>query len=104
MITSPPRSIAVTVSPGMPSTSRGIMAPPMEALLDASEATTPSMIPVPNFSGSLLLCRATLYAMMLEVPPPIPGRMPIPIPISEERIRFQSWPAASAGLKPKPLI
>jgi hypothetical protein len=26
-------------------------APPMLALLDVSDATTPSMIPVPNFSG-----------------------------------------------------
>ena len=56
----PPRMMAVTVSPGIPRVSSGISAPPMEALLDVSEATIPSMQPVPNFSGCLLCCLATL--------------------------------------------
>ena len=46
-----PSNMAVGPSPGMPRASSGIMAPPMEALLEVSEATTPSMMPVPNFSG-----------------------------------------------------
>ena len=47
----PPSRIAVTASPGMPSVSSGIMAPPMPALLAVSLATTPSMVPLPNLSG-----------------------------------------------------
>src|SRR5574344_2347844 len=42
----PPKIIAVTVSPGIPNVSKGIKAPPMEALLEVSEAITPSMQPV----------------------------------------------------------
>ena len=42
-----------SVSPGMPSASRGIMAPPIVALLAVSEATTPSMMPVPYSSRCL---------------------------------------------------
>jgi hypothetical protein len=30
---------------------RGSMAPPIDALLKLSDATMPSIIPVPNFSG-----------------------------------------------------
>ena len=43
--------IAQTVLPGMESVSSGMSAPPMVALFAVSEATTPSMMPVPNFSG-----------------------------------------------------
>ena len=35
----------------MPNVNRGINAPPTLALFAVSDATTPSMIPVPNFSG-----------------------------------------------------
>ena len=37
----PPRIIAVTVSPGIPKVRSGINAPPIDALLDVSEATIP---------------------------------------------------------------
>ena len=52
-IRSAPSMIAVTMSPGMPSAIIMIKAPPAVALLADSEATTPSAIPVPNFSGVL---------------------------------------------------
>ena len=45
--------MAVTPSPGMPSTSKGIIAPPMVALLAVSVATIPSGQPLPNSSGCL---------------------------------------------------
>ena len=47
----PPNNIAVAGSPGIPSDKRGIIAPPIVPLFALSDATTPSIIPVPNFSG-----------------------------------------------------
>lgn len=58
-----PRRTAVAPSPGIPKVRRGIIAPPTEALFEVSEATTPSGIPVPNFSGYLDLLFITLYAI-----------------------------------------
>ena len=49
--------------------------------LDASEATIPSGIPVPNFSGRLENFFAWSYAMMLAALPPIAGRTPITMPM-----------------------
>ena len=46
-----PNSTAVTESPGTPSDSSGIIAPPEQPLFALSVAATPSGIPVPNFSG-----------------------------------------------------
>ena len=48
-----PIMTAAVPEPGTPRTSSGIMAPPVAALLALSGAATPSMIPVPNFSGCL---------------------------------------------------
>ena len=45
--------MAITVSPGMPRVSMGIMAPPVTALLAASAARMPSMEPLPYSSGCL---------------------------------------------------
>ena len=42
---------AVAGEKGIPSESRGTIAPAVAALLAASGAATPSMTPVPNFSG-----------------------------------------------------
>lgn len=50
-----PSKTAVTVSPGIPRVRRGTKVPPIQALFDDSEATRPSIIPVPNFSGCLEL-------------------------------------------------
>ena len=52
-IRNPPNIIAVTPSPGIPSTRSGIIAPPMVALFADSVATIPSGLPLPNFSGCL---------------------------------------------------
>ena len=50
---------------------------------------TPSIIPVPNFSGyfddDLALAYATMFAIVL----PTPGRIPIKVPIKELLARFQ---------------
>lgn len=43
--------IAVAAPPGIPRVSMGAMDPPVAALSADSEAATPSMAPVPNFSG-----------------------------------------------------
>ena len=51
----PTSTIAVTESPGMPSTRAGIHAPPTAALLALVGATTPSSQPWPNFSGCRLI-------------------------------------------------
>ena len=50
-IKSAPSMIAVTMSPGIPSAIMVISAPPAVPLLAASEAITPSGMPVPYFSG-----------------------------------------------------
>ena len=46
-----PSSSAVTALDGMPSDSMGIIAPATAALFAASGPATPSITPVPNFSG-----------------------------------------------------
>ena len=46
-----PSRIAVVSLPGIPRVNVGTIAPPLEALLAASDAATPSSIPVPNSSG-----------------------------------------------------
>ena len=43
--------MAATESPGTPRVSMGMKAPAQIELLAASEAATPSIMPVPNFSG-----------------------------------------------------
>jgi hypothetical protein len=46
-----PIMMAVVALPGIPRARRGIIAPPVAALLAVSGAATPSIMPVPNFSG-----------------------------------------------------
>ncbi|SCI67656.1 Uncharacterised protein [uncultured Blautia sp.] len=87
----------------MPKVSKGIMAPPMVALLADSEATTPSIMPVPNFSGVLDLFLITVYANRLDVAPPMPGKTPMPVPISAEIRKFHFWLKNSFRVKPNPL-
>ena len=101
-IIKPPSSIAVAMSPGMPRVSRGTIAPPTEALFAVSVATTPSMIPVPNFSGYLEWLLAELYARRFEVDPPRPGRIPMPRPISALRKKLTSCSLNSFRVNPKP--
>ena len=48
-----PKSMAAGGLPGIPMESKGIMAPPIQALLATSEAMMPSSEPFPNFSGVL---------------------------------------------------
>ncbi len=48
-----PSRIAITEFAGMPRVKSGIKAPPVAALFAASGPATPSMAPVPNFSGCL---------------------------------------------------
>ena len=49
----PPSRMAVVGDPGMPRVSMGSMEPVLAALFAASGASTPSTMPVPNFSGFL---------------------------------------------------
>ena len=57
--TSAARRMAVVPLPGMPNVSSGTMAPAVSALFAPSGAATPSMTPVPNFSG----CLDTAFSM-----------------------------------------
>ncbi len=50
---STPIMIAIGRSPGMPSASVGMKAPPATALLEDSEATMPEGVPLPKSSGVL---------------------------------------------------
>jgi len=103
-IINPPKTIAVVVSPGIPKVNRGIIAPPIVALFAVSDATRPLISPLPNFSGVLDCDFATVYAIKFEVPPPIPGRIPIPKPIIADRNALPSCRINSVIVIPKPLI
>ena len=56
---SAPSMTAVVPEPGMPSANIGTIAPVAAALLAASGAATPSITPVPNFSG----CFETFFSV-----------------------------------------
>ena len=99
-----PNNNAVVASPGMPKVIRGTIAPPIDALLAASEAMIPSIIPVPNFSGYLELFFAARYETILESPGPTPGIIPISVPIMLERSKFHFCLKNSAQRNPKPLM
>ena len=76
----------------------------MTALLEVSEATTPSMIPVPYFSGCLEVFLAVIQERIPAVEPPMPGRIPMPVPMRAERSAFHFCPTNSFQVNPKPLI
>ena len=69
MVSAPIRS-AVVESPGIPSAAIGIMEPPIAALLEHSDAHTPSGFPLPKSSGCLDAFFAMEYATRLERPAP----------------------------------
>ena len=50
-IISAPRISAITASPGMPRLMVGMKSPCTEEWVEASGQATPSIMPVPNFSG-----------------------------------------------------
>ena len=64
----------------------GTSEPPMTALFEVSEAIIPSIIPVPNFSGCFERDFSAVYANNPAVLPPMPGNIPITMPIIEEII------------------
>ena len=78
---------AATAVPGIPRVSAGIIADAVSALFAHSEAATPSGSPLPHVSGVLLTRRASLYDKKAAIEPPAPGRMPIQIPMSDDRIQ-----------------
>ncbi len=49
-----PKSIAAGGEPGTPRVKRGMSAPPIQELFAVSAEITPSIVPLPNCSGSLL--------------------------------------------------
>jgi hypothetical protein len=83
-IISAPITIAVTESPGIPSTSAGIHAPPTAALFALVGAITPSSHPVPNSSGFFDVRCATPYAANAAMSAPAPGSAPMNVPISDD--------------------
>jgi hypothetical protein len=69
----------------MPSASVGTMAPPVAELLAASDPATPSMAPFPNSSGLRDQRVASLYPIMEATVAPSAGRMPMKVPMPEDR-------------------
>ena len=88
---SAPRRTAPITLPGIPSEINGIKAPPTVALLAASEAMIPSSLPFPNLSGFLDALLAAIYAARDPMLAPIPGRMPIKVPITDDRMRLKRF-------------
>jgi hypothetical protein len=83
-------STAAGAEPGMPSVSTGMIAPGTQALSPVSAAISPSIDPLPNFSGSLLARFAAAYDDHAATSSPTPGRIPMKVPIRpERRIVFQ---------------
>lgn len=75
-----PMMAAAAGLPGIPMVRRGTKEPPVQPLLAASEAITPSGIPVPNSSGCLERFFAMSYETKLAILPPAAGIIPITIP------------------------
>src|SRR5699024_10113353 len=98
----PPIKTAVTVSQGIPRDSKGISAPPRDALLDDSLAYIPAGLPLPNESGFLELCFVCAYAIKFAPPLPNPGKIPTKVPIAEDLIIFQVFENTSLKLIPNP--
>ena len=69
----------------------GMSVPPVQALLAASDATMPSSHPVPKRSGVRETFRAVVYATIDAMDAPTPGRMPIQIPMAEDRSMLSPW-------------
>src|SRR5512136_1664911 len=77
---SPPNSTAVAPDPGMPRANIGTIAPETAALLEDSGPATPSITPVPNFSGCFETLFSTPYARKEAIVGPDPGMQQIPKP------------------------
>src|SRR5690625_7589879 len=65
----------------MPSVNIGIRLEPHTALLADSAAAIPSTEPLPYFCGSLVVRRASPYAIKAAVLAPKPGKAPIKVPM-----------------------
>ena len=82
-----PRTIAHSELPGIPKAILGSAEPDSFASFEASGARTPSGLPLPKESGSLLEPRAAKYAIKAATVPPMAGTTPIMVPIDELLIR-----------------
>ena len=76
---------AAGAEPGIASVSTGITAPGTHALSPVSAAISPSIEPLPNFSGSLLARFAAAYELQAAISSPTPGITPIAVPIHPDR-------------------
>ena len=103
-IWNPAKIIEVALSPGIPRVKSIINAPPIVALFAVSEAISPSINPVPNFSGVFDLFLQYVYAIKFEAFPPIPGSIPITRPIIEAGIKFFICPKTSLNEIPNPFV
>src|SRR3989304_6258370 len=89
---------------GRPNVKSGIKAPELAALLADSGPATPSITPVPNFSGRFDTFFSKAYERNVAMIPPPPGNIPKKNPKKDPRIigpveSFQSFKLGS-----KPLI
>src|SRR5207244_7524519 len=76
-----PRITAAVGDPGTPTVTIGRSAPTSAAEAADSGATTPSRIPVPNFSGCLEKRLASPYPTKDAGVAPVPGSTPIQNPL-----------------------
>ena len=73
------------MSPGTPSASKGMSVAPQVPLFPASDAATPSISPLPKFSGFFEVRWASLYDRKADGAPPMPGMAPSTTPITLPR-------------------
>ena len=80
-----PSRMAVAGEKGMPSERSGTIAPAVAPLLAASGPATPSIMPVPNFSGVFDIFFSTVYEMNVDSTAAGPGTSPVRKPTTEPR-------------------
>src|SRR6059058_4028046 len=78
-------STAEGAEPGMPSAREGMMWPGIDDMSPVSAAISPSIEPLPNFSGSLLTALAAAYDIHAPASSPTPGNRPVTTPMTPER-------------------
>lgn len=86
---SAPKIMAEVAEPGIPNASNGTNEPPTAALLALSGAIIPSSWPLPNKSFCFEDLLASPYPIKDAMAPPVPGRMPIMVPIIEDLTKSQ---------------
>ena len=99
-----PSNTAVEPEPGTPSVSRGTNEPLAAALLAASGAATPLMLPLPKVSPSLARRFSVMYARKDATVAPAPGNTPTKKPWTELRATGAAMVLTSSRLSLSGLV